>query len=226
MDLVKSLFWPPHIMSGPKLFLSRRASLKPPNAMSLVWVIGEICGSWVDSILTKLQATNSILYRILFVFIGMSFFQGLICPSTSEQLVHASSTTASSPFTIGFTLAGWKSSAHFVNSIVLIAFVSAANGVIYIQSRTLYSLALKRKAPSFFAITNSRGGKRFQHLPIPLIRADPVWSPIPGHHILKYVGLFRSDVLANNCRVLVFIFHLFWRYGGLYSMGFYHVRPA
>lgn len=104
------------------------------------------------------QATNSILYRILVVFIGMAFFQGLICPSTSDDLVHPGSKTASSPFTIGFTLAGWKSSAHFVNAIILIAFVSAANGVVYIQSRTLYSLALKRKAPSFFAITTARGG--------------------------------------------------------------------
>lgn len=111
--------------------------------------------SYTDS---TYQATNSILYRILFVFIGMSFFQGLICPSTSDDLVHPGSKTASSPFTIGFTLAGWKSSAHFVNAIILIAFVSAANGVVYIQSRTLYSLALKRKAPSFFAITTARGG--------------------------------------------------------------------
>jgi amino acid transporter len=89
----------------------------------------------------------------------MSFFQGLICPSTSDDLVHPDSKTASSPFTIGFTLAGWKSSGHFVNAIILIAFVSAANGVVYIQSRTLYSLALKRKAPSLFAITSSRGGE-------------------------------------------------------------------
>lgn len=105
------------------------------------------------------KATKSILYRILVVFIGMSFFQGLICPSTSDDLVHPDSKTASSPFTIGFTLAGWKSSGHFVNTIILIAFVSAANGVVYIQSRTLYSLALKQKAPSLFAITSSRGGE-------------------------------------------------------------------
>ncbi|KAL4781530.1 AAT family amino acid transporter, variant [Aspergillus varians] len=103
------------------------------------------------------RATNSIIYRILFVFIGMAFFQSIICPSNSDQLLNASSKTASSPFTIGFELAGWKSAGNFVNAIILVAFVSAANGVVYIQSRTLYSLALKNKAPTFFAVTTSRG---------------------------------------------------------------------
>ncbi|OKL61412.1 hypothetical protein UA08_03686 [Talaromyces atroroseus] len=103
------------------------------------------------------RATNSVVWRILFVFIGIAFFQGLICPSNSDQLVNASSTVASSPFTIGFVLAGWKSAGEFVNAIILIAFISAANGVVYIQSRTLYSLALTQKAPAFFAATTSRG---------------------------------------------------------------------
>lgn len=105
------------------------------------------------------QATNSIVWRILFVFIGLAFFQGLICPSNSPDLLSADSTVASSPFTIGFVLAGWKSAGQFVNTIILICFISAANGVVYIQSRTLYSLALKNKAPKFFAATTSRGGK-------------------------------------------------------------------
>ncbi|CAI7636515.1 unnamed protein product [Penicillium glandicola] len=139
------------------------------------------------------RATNSILYRILFVFIGMSFFQGLICPSTSDDLVHPASKTASSPFTIGFVLAGWKSSAHFVNAIVLIAFISAANGVIYIQSRTLYSLALKQKAPSLFAITNTRG------VPYPAIIFSNMWG---------FLGLMSLRTTAGS------LFSYFTSFGG------------
>ncbi|CRL29067.1 Fungal transcriptional regulatory protein, N-terminal [Penicillium camemberti] len=139
------------------------------------------------------RATNSILYRILFVFIGMSFFQGLICPSTSDDLVHPASKTASSPFTIGFMLAGWKSSGHFVNAIILIAFISAANGVIYIQSRTLYSLALKRKAPSFFAITNARG------VPYPAIIFSNMWG---------FLGLMSLQTTAGS------LFSYFTSFGG------------
>ncbi|KAJ5351250.1 hypothetical protein N7452_000224 [Penicillium brevicompactum] len=139
------------------------------------------------------RATNSILYRILFVFIGMSFFQGLICPSTSDDLVHPASKTASSPFTIGFQLAGWKSSAHFVNAIILIAFISAANGVIYIQSRALYSLALKRKAPSLFARTNARG------VPYPAILFSNMWG---------FLGLMSLQTTAGS------LFSYFTSFGG------------
>ncbi|KAJ4299363.1 hypothetical protein N0V90_004608 [Kalmusia sp. IMI 367209] len=73
------------------------------------------------------------------------------------DLLSASSKTASSPFTIGFVKDGWKSAGHFVNALILVAFVSAANGVVYVQSRTVYSLALTNRAPRIFAKTTSRG---------------------------------------------------------------------
>ncbi|KAF2638801.1 AAT family amino acid transporter, variant [Massarina eburnea CBS 473.64] len=103
------------------------------------------------------RAINSIVYRILVVYIGMPFFQGLICPSDSPDLLNATSKTALSPFTIGFVNDGWKSAGHFVNALILVAFVSAANGVVYVQSRTVYSLALTNRAPRIFAKTTSRG---------------------------------------------------------------------
>jgi amino acid transporter len=61
------------------------------------------------------KGVNTVVYRILFVYIGLIFFQGIICPSDSPELLSADSTVASSPFTIGLTLAGWKSSGHFIN---------------------------------------------------------------------------------------------------------------
>ncbi|KAL2429102.1 putative amino-acid permease [Exophiala dermatitidis] len=103
------------------------------------------------------RAINSVVYRILVVYIGMPFFQGLICPSSSPELLNADSVVASSPFTIGFTQAGWKTAGHFVNALITVAFVSAANGVVYVQSRTVYSLALTNRAPKIFAKTTSRG---------------------------------------------------------------------
>ncbi|EXJ78582.1 hypothetical protein A1O1_08983 [Capronia coronata CBS 617.96] len=103
------------------------------------------------------RAINSVVYRILVVYIGMPFFQGLICPSSSPELLNADSVVASSPFTIGFVAAGWKTAGHFVNALITVAFVSAANGVVYVQSRTIYSLALTKRAPKIFAKTTSRG---------------------------------------------------------------------
>jgi yeast amino acid transporter len=103
------------------------------------------------------QGVNTVVYRILFVYMGLIFFQGIICPSSSPDLLNASSTTASSPFTIAFTQAGWTWSGHFVNALITVAFISAVNGCIYVQSRALYSLALTRRAPKFFAITSKKG---------------------------------------------------------------------
>lgn len=102
---------------------------------------------------------SSITYRILIVYMGMAFFQGLICPSSAPGLIHADSAVASSPFTIGFELAGWKTAGNFVNTIIIISSISACNGVVYVQSRTLYTMALTGKAPAIFKQASKRGGK-------------------------------------------------------------------
>jgi len=114
----------------------------------------------------------------------MPFFQGLICPSSSPLLLNADSVVASSPFTIGFEAAGWKSAGHFVNALILVAFVSAANGVVYVQSRTVYSLALSNRAPKIFAKTTSRGGKK------------------PEHHLATLDELIGSSGLTATCSAL------------------------
>ncbi|KUI61077.1 General amino acid permease AGP3 [Cytospora mali] len=103
------------------------------------------------------QGVNTVVYRILFVYMGLIFFQGIICPSNSPDLLNAHSTTASSPFTIAFTAGGWTWSADFINAIIVVAFISAVNGCIYVQSRALYSLALSGRAPKVFATTSKKG---------------------------------------------------------------------
>lgn len=90
---------------------------------------------------------------------GLIFFQGLICPSDSPALLNATSKAASSPFTIGFVQAGWKSAGQFVNVLTIIAFISAGNGCVYVQSRALYALSLSGRAPKFFGITSKKGGE-------------------------------------------------------------------
>lgn len=100
----------------------------------------------------------------------MTFFQGLICPSNDPHLLNATSKVASSPFTIGFELAGWSWAGHFVNSIILVAFISAGNGVVYVQSRTLHSMAKTGRAPKIFATVSTRG------VPWPAILVSNLWG--------------------------------------------------
>lgn len=97
---------------------------------------------------------------------GLISFQGIICPSNSPELLNGSSNAASSPFTIAFTAGGWTWSAHFINAIIVIAFISAINGCVYVQSRTIYSLALSGRAPKAFATTSKKGGERLPSSPL------------------------------------------------------------
>lgn len=142
---------------------------------------------------------NSVVYRILVVYVGMPFFQGLICPSDSPDLLNANSVVASSPFTIGFVQAGWKSAGHFVNALITVAFVSAANGVVYVQSRTVYSLALSGRAPKFFAKTTSRGGRVFQPVfdVFLLIRTVP-WVAILTSNLWGFLCLMNRKLTAGQ----------------------------
>ncbi|ROV90229.1 hypothetical protein VMCG_10244 [Cytospora schulzeri] len=111
----------------------------------------------VSSTSTARPGVNTVVYRILFVYMGLIFFQGIICPSNSPELLTGNSNTASSPFTIAFTAGGWTWSADFINAIIVVAFISAVNGCIYVQSRALYALALSGRAPKVFAITSKKG---------------------------------------------------------------------
>lgn len=132
------------------------------------------------------RGVNTVVYRILFVYMGLIFFQGLICPSDSPELLNAGSKVASSPFTIAFTQAGWKWSGHFINSLIVVAFISAINGCIYVQSRALYSLALTNRAPKFFAKTSKKG------VPYVAILTSCCW----GFLSLMNMGITAGQVFA------------------------------
>lgn len=55
------------------------------------------------------------------------------------------------------TIAGIKVLNHIINAVVLIFVLSASNSDLYIGSRTLYGLAVERKAPRIFAKVNRAG---------------------------------------------------------------------
>ncbi|KAN0090016.1 putative arginine permease [Hyaloscypha variabilis] len=95
---------------------------------------------------------SSVVYRILFVYMGLIFFQGLICPSDSPELLSASSTVASSPFTIGFVKAGWNSAGDFINVLTVVSFISAMNGCIY--HRKFFAITSKKGVPYVSILTS------------------------------------------------------------------------
>ncbi|EMC94062.1 hypothetical protein BAUCODRAFT_132943 [Baudoinia panamericana UAMH 10762] len=106
------------------------------------------------------RAIKLTFWRILIFYICSVFLLGMIVPYNSSQLIFAtkkSSSAAASPFVVAIRLAGIHGLPGFLNACILIFVFSAANSDLYIGSRTLHGLALKKQAPAFLAITDKRG---------------------------------------------------------------------
>ncbi|KAL6172598.1 General amino acid permease [Exserohilum turcicum] len=102
-------------------------------------------------------AIRQVIWRILFVYIGVAFFFGLTCPSNADGLANGSSRALKSPMTIALQNAGWQGGVHLINAFIFVTVVSAANSSIYIGSRTILFMAQEKMAPRFLGKTNSRG---------------------------------------------------------------------
>ncbi|KAK3676972.1 amino acid transporter [Recurvomyces mirabilis] len=106
------------------------------------------------------RAIKLTFWRILVFYICSVFLLGMVVPYNSKELAFAtkaSSSAAASPFVVAIKLAGIQTLPGFLNGCILIFVFSAANSDLYIASRTLHGLALKRQAPGFLARTDKRG---------------------------------------------------------------------
>ncbi|KAJ4398681.1 General amino acid permease [Didymella pomorum] len=102
-------------------------------------------------------AIRQVIWRILFVYMGVAFFFGLTCPADADGLINGESRALKSPMTIAIQNAGWEGGVHLINAFIFITVVSAANSSIYIGSRTILFMAKDGGAPRFLGWTNSRG---------------------------------------------------------------------
>ncbi|CAO3582562.1 unnamed protein product [Absidia cylindrospora] len=97
------------------------------------------------------RAIKQVFWRILLFYILSIFIVGLIIPYNDPSLLKNNvSDITVSPFTTVFVKAGMDSAAHFMNAVILTTVLSAGNSGLYASSRTLYDLALEKKAPRFF----------------------------------------------------------------------------
>ncbi|KAK4561380.1 amino acid transporter [Recurvomyces mirabilis] len=106
------------------------------------------------------RAIKLTFWRILVFYICSVLLLGMVVPYNSKELAFAtkaSSSAAASPFVVAIKLAGIQTLPGFLNGCILIFVFSAANSDLYIASRTLHGLALKRQAPGFLARTDKRG---------------------------------------------------------------------
>ncbi|KAI8638955.1 amino acid permease-domain-containing protein [Parasitella parasitica] len=104
------------------------------------------------------KAIKQVFWRILLFYILAIFIIGLIIPYDDPLLLKSDVSDISvSPFTLVFQKAGMSAAAHFMNAVILTTVLSAGNSGLYASSRTLYDLALERKAPQFFTRLTKNG---------------------------------------------------------------------
>lgn len=106
------------------------------------------------------RAIKLTFWRILVFYVCSVFLVGMAVPYNSPQLLFATDATTganASPFVVAIQIAGIDTLPGFLNGCFLIFVFSASNSDLYIASRTIHGLALKRQAPRFLAVTDKRG---------------------------------------------------------------------
>ena len=106
------------------------------------------------------RAIKLTFWRICIFYILSVLLLGMNVPFNSDQLIFASkksNSAAASPFVVAIKLAGVDVLPGFLNGCILLFVFSASNSDLYIASRTIHGLAIKRQAPAFLAKTDKRG---------------------------------------------------------------------
>ncbi|KAL9605892.1 MAG: hypothetical protein Q9179_000913 [Wetmoreana sp. 5 TL-2023] len=109
-------------------------------------------GETKDPARTMPRVVRNVFWRILLFYILSVLILGLNIPYTTPDL--DSKETRTSPFTLVFQMAGSTAAGSFINAVIMTSVLSAANHALFAGTRLLYSLAVDRHAPIFFAALN------------------------------------------------------------------------
>lgn len=95
------------------------------------------------------RATNSVISRVLFFYVGSILLVVSLVPWNSEQI--------STPYVSALRAMGIAGAAHIMNAVVLIAVLSALNSGLYASSRMLFALTRRGDAPRALARLSRNG---------------------------------------------------------------------
>ena len=96
------------------------------------------------------KATNSVIFRVAFFFVGSIFLLVTILPWNSPEL-------GSSPYVGALEEMGIPAAAEIMNGVVLVAVLSCLNSGLYTASRMLFVLSARREAPRWMLDVSRRG---------------------------------------------------------------------
>lgn len=100
------------------------------------------------------RAVNSIIWRIALFYVGSVTVIILLLPYSA---IDGADSAADSPFTAVLEMANLPGAAGFMETVIVLALLSACNAQIYGTSRLAYQQALEGDAPRWVAATNAAG---------------------------------------------------------------------
>ncbi|KAI9848550.1 MAG: hypothetical protein M1837_007219 [Sclerophora amabilis] len=98
------------------------------------------------------RVVKNVFWRILLFYILSVLLIGLNVAYNTNDLSNESSAT--SPFTIVFQMAGSNVAGSFINAVIMTSVISAGNHALFAGTRLLYTLAVNGHAPRFFGKLN------------------------------------------------------------------------
>ncbi|MET1078909.1 amino acid permease [Pseudomonas sp.] len=105
-----------------------------------------------DPVRSVARATNSVITRVLFFYVGSIFLVVTLVPWDSPAML--------TPYSSALAAMGFDWAAHVMNAIVLTAVLSCLNSGIYASSRMLFALTKRGDAPRSLAKLSSSGVPR------------------------------------------------------------------
>ncbi|PSR93875.1 amino acid permease-domain-containing protein [Coniella lustricola] len=118
------------------------------------------------------KAATRFIYRLLLFYCLGALAVGVICPSTDPRLTDGGSGAAASPWVIATSNAGIHGLDSIINAVIITSAWSSGNSVLYMSSRSLYSMAVAGNAPAVFKRC-TRGG-----VPYYAVLASACFAPL------------------------------------------------
>lgn len=122
-------------------------------------------------------AVRQTIFRIIYVYFGISITYGITVPWNDEGL-SSDNKTLKSPMTIALVKAGWANAGYFVTTMIFISCLSSINSAIYFCARSLTRLAVDGYAPKVFTKVTKRG--------VPWVSTQTV-------HLFGFLSLLAMD---------------------------------
>ena len=162
-----------------------------------VELVGVAAGEAENPGISIPRAIRQVFWRIIiFYILTIAIIASLIHYNDPRLLASDNNQIAHSPFTMILAQSGMPHVASFMNFIILIAVLSAANSNLYSSSRILFAMSESKNAPRIFGVLTKNGVPIFSVLLTALIASVVFLSSMIGNGAL-FMWLLNISTLSG-----------------------------